>query len=261
MNTLPHASGIYKIICLANGRIYIGSAVDLYARWRKHVSALRSNIHHNPHLQNAWNKYKEPAFRYEIIEFCERATLLIREQYYLDTLAPFAPSGFNIALGARSAMLGRTHSAEAKLKQGAARKGKKPAPMSEDGRLNLIAAHTGKTHSPETKAKIARANSGKTQSPEAREKNRISNTGRKLSKEHISAIISAHTGAKRSPETCANIAASISMQWVVTSPNGDEYRIINLAKFCREHGLDRGNMQKVATGEYTHHRGWKCRRD
>src|SRR5216684_1737979 len=66
-NPIPATSGIYKITCTANKKIYIGSAVNLYHRKGQHFSDLRQNKHHNPIMQNAWNKYGEQAFIFEVL--------------------------------------------------------------------------------------------------------------------------------------------------------------------------------------------------
>lgn len=79
-------SGVYKITNTVNGKFYIGSSKNIKNRWFKHTALLRHNKHENLHLQNAWNKYKEENFVFEILELCELEDLLIREQYYLDTL-------------------------------------------------------------------------------------------------------------------------------------------------------------------------------
>lgn len=84
---IPTTSGIYKFTNIENSKIYIGSAKNLRKRFVQHTSALRLNTHHSKHFQNAWNKYGEKSFVYEIVELVEIVdTLLEREQYYLDTL-------------------------------------------------------------------------------------------------------------------------------------------------------------------------------
>ena len=39
--SLPHSPGVYQIICVANGKIYIGSAINLRRRWEQHRRLLR----------------------------------------------------------------------------------------------------------------------------------------------------------------------------------------------------------------------------
>ena len=81
--------GVYKITNIINGKIYVGSSKDIEDRWWHHKYELNSRIHKNTHLQNAWNKYKEHNFIFEIIEECSPQIQFEREQYYLDTLNPF----------------------------------------------------------------------------------------------------------------------------------------------------------------------------
>lgn len=82
---LPDKSGIYRIKHIKSNKDYIGSAVNLRTRWNNHIGVLRNNKHHNSYLQNAFNKYGEDSFRFEIIEFVEDKTKLIeREQYWID---------------------------------------------------------------------------------------------------------------------------------------------------------------------------------
>lgn len=77
-------SGIYRIICIENGRYYYGSSVDVWARWGGHRSALRRNGHYNPTVQRSWNKHGESSFRIELIEQVVKDKLIEVEQTYLD---------------------------------------------------------------------------------------------------------------------------------------------------------------------------------
>ena len=43
----------------------------------------------------------------------------------------------------------------------------------------------------------------------------------------------------------------------LVSPAGERVEIIWLRPFCREHGLDSGNLVKVVQGERQHHKGWR----
>lgn len=80
--------GIYRIKNSINNKIYIGSTKNIEARWAKHRALLRHNKHQNAHLQNAWNKYGENAFIFEVIEECKIEDLINREQFFIDNLNP-----------------------------------------------------------------------------------------------------------------------------------------------------------------------------
>ena len=78
-------SAIYLILNKVTNQLYIGSAVNIDYRWRKHKECLRSNRHQNSYLQNAWNKYGEESFGFAILELIEDKTKLIdREQFWID---------------------------------------------------------------------------------------------------------------------------------------------------------------------------------
>lgn len=78
--------GIYKITNLETKKIYVGSSKNISNRWAKHKALLRHNKHENIKLQNAWNKYGEKNFIFEIVEECLLEVIFEREQFYLDTL-------------------------------------------------------------------------------------------------------------------------------------------------------------------------------
>jgi group I intron endonuclease len=109
-------SGIYKITCQVNNKFYVGSAKDIKTRWVHHKSKLRRNKHDNSLLQRAVNKYGLNFFIFEIIEQCSIKDLLVKEQYYLDTLQPFNSKGYNISIKTINPMLGRRHTKATKQK-------------------------------------------------------------------------------------------------------------------------------------------------
>lgn len=77
-------SGIYKIVNLVDGKMYIGSSVNIYNRKNAHYSDLRKNIHHNVHLQRAFNKYGEENFKFERIELLiPKENLCTKEREYI----------------------------------------------------------------------------------------------------------------------------------------------------------------------------------
>lgn len=62
--------GIYKITCLENNKVYIGSSKTLRDRLASHKNLLKKNRHENDHLQRAYNLYKIESFEFEILENC-----------------------------------------------------------------------------------------------------------------------------------------------------------------------------------------------
>lgn len=83
---IQNFSGIYKITNLVNSKIYIGSAVCLYNRFRLHISDLLDGSHNNTHLQSAFNKYGITNFRFEVIKLCKDKELESTERYYIKVL-------------------------------------------------------------------------------------------------------------------------------------------------------------------------------
>jgi len=59
---------IYSIKNEKNGKLYIGSSMQLKRRWITHRSELKRNIHPNEHLQRSYNKHGKDVFVYSIIQ-------------------------------------------------------------------------------------------------------------------------------------------------------------------------------------------------
>jgi len=53
MKKLELKSGIYKITNIANNKCYIGSAVNITARFATHRHQLRNEKHHSKYLQRS----------------------------------------------------------------------------------------------------------------------------------------------------------------------------------------------------------------
>ena len=94
---MNNIKGIYKILNKVNNKFYIGSSTCSFRkRWTEHKSALNRNVHHNSYLQKSWNKYGSDNFEFMIIEeVIDIKLIIIREQFYLDTLQPFNKIGYN----------------------------------------------------------------------------------------------------------------------------------------------------------------------
>lgn len=87
--------GIYKIICTANGKFYIGSTSQTFrTRLTKHYKDLQAGRHHSRYLQNCYNKHGEASFQLEVLEILDKtvdnfkAIILGREQFHMDENTP-----------------------------------------------------------------------------------------------------------------------------------------------------------------------------
>lgn len=181
------SSGIYQIQNQINRKRYIGSAVNLEKRWWNHLSSLRHNSHHNPHLQAAFHKYGEDAFAVSVLEYVEDLEqLIVREQYFLGALSPeynispTAGSSLGIQHSASfkkrvsQSLTGRRLSEETKRKISEAMKGERGSfygkQHTDESKLKMSKVHKGKTLSVEHRRKISEANRRRTHSEETKRK-------------------------------------------------------------------------------------------
>lgn len=150
-------SGIYRITNLVNGKIYIGSSLNIEHRFRVHLSYLRNNKHPNQHLQSAWNEYGEQNFLFETLEESRENIRELESKYIKNTGCLDREIGYNIALSTDCPMEGRKHTEESKEKMRKAKTGK-------DNNFY------GKTHTEETKRKLREQKIGIPLTPEHKEK-------------------------------------------------------------------------------------------
>ncbi|HQS15017.1 MAG: hypothetical protein B7Y08_25495 [Rhodospirillales bacterium 24-66-33] len=196
----PNASGIYEIVNLANGKRYIGSAVNLRRRWSAHRGALKAGNHVNIHLQRSWNARGAQAFVFAVVEYCDRADLIRREQHHIDALRP----EYNLCPRAGST-LGVRRSAEQLLRASAAHLGKR---HSAETRAKLSEVQRGRVHSLTTRAKMSATALGRKKSAETRSKISAAALGRIIPIDQRAKIAAAKRGRAHSAETRAKMSAS-----------------------------------------------------
>lgn len=154
--------GIYKIINVINNKFYVGSAVNFVERKRKHWWMLRKGTHANKHLQAAWIKYGEQAFVFVVVEdLPDDIDLLAAENVWLKehvgkgycyNLATNATAPTLGWYGEKNPMWGKTFS------------------HTEEAKIKIAAASTGRRHTPEDIEKIRQQWIGKPKSAEVRAK-------------------------------------------------------------------------------------------
>lgn len=199
--------GIYRITNVISGKVYVGSSRNTTKRKYEHFYKLKKGIHHNSHLQSAYDKYGKESFHFMVVEICSDGLLTEREDYWIGHYDSRNPEkGYNLLSADR-----REVSEETKAKIASANKG------------NLY--NLGKTHTKETKDKISATLSGRVAGPHSEEtRRRISEalTGRSLSDEHKLKVSLARRGTKPPPrkgvphseETKAKMSASHKARFV-----------------------------------------------
>lgn len=270
---LPNTSGIYRITCTSTEKIYIGSAINLRNRWQDHRKCLRRNNHINKKLQNAWNKYGEKSFAIDVLELIPLPELLIiREQYWFDTLKPFGSNGFNIAINAGSS-LGLKHSPETIEKLRAIRSTQAdftPEALQKMHKRMIGNTHLlGHKHTEDTRKKMSQTQKGRTHSPETKEKIRTRRIGKTWSAEARAGASATHMGkpgtflgkkhSDKSREKMQVAHANEMKTIIAIAPDGTEYVVHGIRQFCRDHGLYSVSLRRVAKGEQSNHKGWKAR--
>lgn len=114
---------VYTITNTVNGDFYVGSSVNVAARFRTHKRELRAQRHHCQRLQRAWLKYGESSFRFDVVRNCASASEM--HDVENDWLAKHygKPHCYNTGVRAGAAFLGRSHNEGAKAALSAAHKG------------------------------------------------------------------------------------------------------------------------------------------
>jgi group I intron endonuclease len=207
-------SGIYIIKNVINGKIYIGSAVNVEKRLYAHRWALQKGNHCNIHLQRAWDKDGEGEFLFETFLTCDRRYLIFYEQLTIDSsmVRHGRENIYNISPHAGSS-LGRNHSEATKYKIGLKSKGRwtgkhHTEETKQKIRLGNIGKNKGRKASIETRNKMSKGGKGRTFTEEHRRKIGLANIGRKKSTEEIEKLRKANIGKKHSEEAKKKIGGA-----------------------------------------------------
>jgi hypothetical protein len=105
-------SGAFQIKNLANGKVLLGSSLNLEGPLNKHRFMLKINSHPNQALQKDWNELGPDQFSFEILEtvqiqdhpnFNLKDELTLLEEIWLEKLQPFGERGYNTSPKIREA--------------------------------------------------------------------------------------------------------------------------------------------------------------
>jgi group I intron endonuclease len=191
-------SGIYRWTNKLSGKSYVGSSINLSKRFNQYFSPkLLSNRRYISLIYQALLKYKFENFRLEILEYCDKESVICREQFYLDLLKPKyniylkagSPMGFKHSEKSRAIMKTlaekRRHSKETRMKIGASLKGRV---LLAETLVKMVNNRAGYKHSEATKEKLRAKVLGRKFSQETKDKMAVSHFGHQLSEETIAKL-------------------------------------------------------------------------
>ena len=93
--------GIYKITRRVIGKAYIGQSIDIFRRWKEHISFV-GNEENWQVIKKALHKHGITEFTFEILEECSKEDLNNREIYwisYFNTFSKDRKNGYNLSRG------------------------------------------------------------------------------------------------------------------------------------------------------------------
>ena len=97
-------AGVFQVKNIANGKLLLGSSLNLEGPLSGHKFMLTIGRHRNEALQKDWNEYGPDKFVFEILEvvkvkddpsFNLSDELTLLEQIWLEKLRPFGERGYN----------------------------------------------------------------------------------------------------------------------------------------------------------------------
>lgn len=230
-------SGIYILYNIYTGRKYVGSSRNLKHRKVSHFSGMKNGTHENYKVQKEYDAYGIVGFRWEILEVCDVEDLIVREQYWLDSIKP----ELNILLTADNHYCD-THTE-----------------VYKEGRRKQAEKMRGRKVSDETKRRMSQSHRIHWADPKNREKLKRTPAQRKHLSEINMGEKNPNWGLKRTPEQLENLSRGrANTRYVYLSPDGKEVEIVNMQKNgARITGVSSSTLRKLKRGVIKEFHGWK----
>lgn len=101
----PKPAGVFQVKNTVNGKLLLGSSLNLEGALNGHKFTLKIGSHRNKGLQNDWNEYGAESFVFEILETVQVREdpnynlgdeLTLLEMIWLEKLQPFGEKGYNL---------------------------------------------------------------------------------------------------------------------------------------------------------------------
>jgi group I intron endonuclease len=267
-------AGIYNIINLINGKIYIGSTILFSNRYKHHLFLLKNNKHKNQHLQSSYNVYGKDNFKFIVVEIVNSKVVEeIRniEQKYINEAIPNWEFVYNSLRNVSKIQGYAKDKIESNRKTSENRKKYYKSKEGQQLIRKFIKNREGKTYEELFGAERA-----------AEIKKKISDNQRTAmskenAKENLRQIFSGKTyeerfGVERAKEI--KLKQSIGRKGKTVGDKHHKYRVINNVKllspdgiiytkiegvvaFAKKHNLKHGHLSNVLSGKRKSHRGWR----
>lgn len=101
----PKPAGVFQVKNTGNGKVLLGSSLNLDGALNGHRFMLRTGSHRNKLLQEDWNQFGEENFIFEVLEtvqvkddpnFNLSDELTLLEMIWLEKLQPVGEKGYNL---------------------------------------------------------------------------------------------------------------------------------------------------------------------
>lgn len=275
--------GIYKIINKTNGKYYVGSSLIPSRRWKQHKYELNKNVHANDYLQRSWNKYSQDNFVFIIVETLSPTVsddkLLEHEQKWLDIAREDYKNRkcYNLTFVANNPNMLLSDYSKAKRSASL-----KKVIKTNEWKKKISESHIGIRPTIATRIKMSESRRGKRQTEkqkfmaaESRKKDWVlfNPNGdvvhihdlKSFCKEnnlHSGNMYWVASGKRRqykgwTSELSRKKKNLREKTYTFLSPNGDQIKIINLKRFCRENLLCSTSMFNVASEKTLEYKGWR----
>ena len=106
------SAGVYQVKNMANGKVLLGSSLNLDGPLNRHKFMLKIGSHPNKTLQKDWDELGPDQFVFEILEefkpkdgpgYNLKDELTLLEMIWLEKLQPFGERGYNVNANIREA--------------------------------------------------------------------------------------------------------------------------------------------------------------
>lgn len=195
-------AGVYRITHTLDGRVYVGSSIDLQRGLKEHLQRLQRGAHSNVNLQVAWDSSEPALFEFVVLDRQSLTPLppspevfyrlRVEEQRWMDELGA-AKTGYNRSPSAHG-NAGVKHLPETIEKMKAA------IAVSEKRKARALAM-VGQRFPDHAYVNARIANTGRKLSPARIEALRVASTGRVPSLETRAKLSAGRTGCKHSEAT------------------------------------------------------------